>query len=161
MNPDVYRSVMRHFVSGVTIVTAKVDKELFGMTVTSFTSVSLKPLLVSVCLEAQSRTHEAVNRAGAYAVNLLGADQAALAREFATPGHSGFEDLAIFAKTTGSPLLKGTIGHVECTVFKEVAAGDHTIFVGQVMDGEHTGGGPLVYYQSNYTRLNGNGKEPE
>jgi flavin reductase (DIM6/NTAB) family NADH-FMN oxidoreductase RutF len=150
IDPDEFRAVMRNLVSGVTVVTTNIDGQRYGMTVTAFSSVSLDPTLIQVSLEKDSRTHEAVHRSGRLAISILEAGQDEVARQFAAPGSDGFEGSDIEVGETGLPLITGAIGHLECRVVKEFEGGDHTIFIGEVLEGRASAGTPLVHFRGSY-----------
>ena len=150
ISPEEYRAVMRNLVSGVTIVTTEVDGELYGMTATSFTSVSLDPMLVQVSLQQSSRTHEAVKRSGAMGVSILSARQERVARRFAMRGADGFAVSEVETGESGLPLISGAIGHLECRVVEEFEGGDHTIFLAEVTGGKAGIGSPLIHFQGDY-----------
>jgi len=152
-NADDYRRVMRNLASGVTVVSAVHDQDLFGMTATAFTSVSLEPMLVQVSLDTTSRTHDAVRSSGMYGVNILAEDQIELARSFAEAGIERFEDIDYRLGETGLPLLNGAIGTLECRVTQQIPSGDHTIFVGELLYGDSNDRPPLIYFQGGYRGL--------
>lgn len=154
IDPEAYRGVMRNFASGVTIVTTAVDGQRYGMTATSFSSVSLDPMLIQVCLDKESRTHDAVKQVGTFAVSILGAEQEQVARSFSTKGIDRFEDCSHADGSLGMPLIDGAIASLECRVSDEIDGGDHTIFVAEVLEGNHfEGAAPLVYFQGSYHQI--------
>jgi len=151
---DDFREVMSRLAAGVTIVTTVLDSDFYGMTATSFTSVSLDPPLVQVSLDQASRTHGAVNQTRVFGANILSANQKEIAQTFSQSGIDRFEDLEVIpGKETGVPFFPGAIGFLECRVTDEVPGGDHTIFVGEVLSTEIEIGSPLIYFRSNYHRL--------
>jgi flavin reductase (DIM6/NTAB) family NADH-FMN oxidoreductase RutF len=150
IDPDEFRAVMRNLVSGVTVVTTSMDGQRFGMTVTAFSSVSLEPTLIQVSLERDSRTHEAVRRSGTLAISILEASQDDVAHQFAAPGSDAFEGCDIELGEMGLPLIAGAIGQLECRVVEEFQGGDHTIFIGEVLEGRSSAGAPLVHFQGSY-----------
>jgi 3-hydroxy-9,10-secoandrosta-1,3,5(10)-triene-9,17-dione monooxygenase reductase component len=148
-----FRDVLGRYASGVTVVTTTVDGVPIGMTCQSFTSVSLDPPLVAFLPTRQSRAFAAIRRTGTFCVNLLAADQADVSDRMAGPSDEKFTGLAWRpAPGTGSPLLEGIVGYVDCTVEAVHEAGDHFIVVGRVValaaDGD---GRPLVYHRGVYT----------
>ncbi|MCA1840803.1 MAG: flavin reductase family protein [Actinomycetota bacterium] len=149
-----YRTVMRNLAAGVSIVTAVVDGVPYGMTATSFTSVSLDPMLVQVSLEKSSRTHQAVRDMTRFAVNILAADQAEVAQRFAESGNDSYDQVDFSMSPTGLPIIDGAIGTLECEVIDELDGGDHTIFVGKVTDGSYDEqSSPLLYFRGKYRTL--------
>ncbi len=143
-----FRTALGMFATGVTIVTARASNgQLVGLTASSFNSVSLEPPLVLWSL-SQAATSMAAFRTGShYAINILGADQQALAQRFATRGVDRFADVAFVAGACGAPLLAGAVATFECFNRSRYVEGDHVIFVGEV---EHcslrAGASPLLYH---------------
>jgi 3-hydroxy-9,10-secoandrosta-1,3,5(10)-triene-9,17-dione monooxygenase reductase component len=152
---DWFRDVLGRYASGVTVVTTMRGDAPIGMTCQSFTSVSLDPPLVAFLPTRHSRAFAAIRRSGTFAVNLLAVGQAELSEVMAGPSDDKFAGLAWQpAPGTGSPLLEGTVGHVDCTVEAIHEAGDHAIVVGRVVDldlGEDLK--PLMYHRGDYTTI--------
>jgi flavin reductase (DIM6/NTAB) family NADH-FMN oxidoreductase RutF len=159
IEPDVFRRVMGHFVTGVSVVTALDGDRPFGITVNALSSVSLQPPLVMVALDRRRFLTPIVRADGRYAVNILGEDQQALSDCFAgapvTPGREAFCGAAWHPGPAGLPLLDGAIATLECTVVQTFSAGDHDLFIGRV---DSLGSGepeamPLLYYRRRYLRI--------
>lgn len=151
-----FRRVLGHFPSGVAIVTTcQPDGRPAGLTVNAFCSVSLAPPLVLVCLERDADTHGYLTAAGVFAVNVLEQDHGeTLSRRFATWGvEEKFEGVAYHAEQTGAPVLDAALAWLDCRVTQRVAAGDHTIFIGEVLEANAHEGQPLVYYRGGYGRF--------
>lgn len=159
VSPSRFRHVLGHLASGVSVVTSlDRDGEPCGLTATSVCSVSLEPTLVLVSVDRASGTHAGLLATGVYGVNLLAADQASLAVRFAGDEADKFRDLEWQAGTTGAPLLDDVPGWLDCTVVREVVAGDHTVFIGQVEAArmrERDDVRPLVYHLGRYGTLAG------
>lgn len=159
IEPDVFRKVMGHFVTGVTVVTALDGDRPFGITVNALSSVSLEPPLVMVALDRRRFLTPIVRAAGRYGVNILSEDQQALSDCFAgapvTPGRDDFCGAAWHAGPMGQPLLDGAIASLECTVVKTFSAGDHDLFIGRVetLTSEPLQPMPLLYYRRQYLRI--------
>jgi flavin reductase (DIM6/NTAB) family NADH-FMN oxidoreductase RutF len=159
IQPGVFRKVMGHFVTGVSVVTALDGERPFGITVNALSSVSLQPPLVMVALDRRRFLTPVVRAGGRYAVNILGEDQQALSDCFAgapvTPGREDFCGAAWHPGPTGLPLLDGAIATLECTVVETFSAGDHDLFIGQVDTlGSHGRDAmPLLYYRRRYLRI--------
>ncbi|MBI2467578.1 MAG: flavin reductase family protein [Candidatus Rokubacteria bacterium] len=151
---DEFRSALRHFPAGVTIVTTR-DGEgrPCGLTASALTSVSLDPPLVLVCVDHAATAHPAVEAHGWFAVNVLGKSQEHLARRFAVSGSDKFAGVAFREGRAGLPILEDVVASLECRVVHRYAGGDHTIFVGQVEGVAVAGGPPLVYFQGGYYHL--------
>jgi flavin reductase len=132
-----FRHAAGHFPTGVTVLSTVVDGQPHGMTVSSFTTVSISPLLVLVSVRRDARVHRHILRSRVFAVTVLGADQEQLARWFANPhrpaGAQAFTGLDWHpAPHTGSPVLAGGISYFDCLVRDAYPAGDHTVLTGHV-----------------------------
>ncbi|MFE5401243.1 flavin reductase family protein [Streptomyces sp. NPDC056580] len=150
------REVCGRYPTGVAVVTCRgADGEgPVGVTVNSFTSVSLDPALVLFCMHRDSRALTAVEKAGAFAVNILAADQAALCRAFARRDTADFGGLPHGAGATGSPVLGDALAFLDCRLHTTFPGGDHTIVVGEVVDlGLLREEQPLTYFRSGHPRL--------
>jgi flavin reductase (DIM6/NTAB) family NADH-FMN oxidoreductase RutF len=163
------RAIMRHWASGVTVVTAfhPTDKVAVGMTVSTFNSVSLEPPLVSIFLKKTTLTAEAVVASQAFGVAILDAHQMDLSNRFAgydpqyTNHETNFDGLQLTYGATGTPLLSGTLGWVECKVWAVYDGSTHHIIIGQVVNTcatEAIESEPLVYYHRGYHRLTPTGE---
>lgn len=145
--PADFRKAMGSFAAGVTVVTACHDGRLVGTTVSAFSSVSMDPPLVMVCLKRDSRTLAALSQARTFCVNILAQEQGDLAYRFAESGADDrFALTAVEAGVCGAPLLAGSVAAVECQLHAAHDGGDHEILVGRVLrvvtDETKT---PLVY----------------
>lgn len=134
-----FRQVMGTFATGVTVVTAQHEDERRGITVNSFTSVSLDPPLVLVCLDNDSSTLEVIQDAGGYSVNILAKDQQHISDRFAgkwdlRDGHPLDGLPSKPGQFSKAPMFEGALGVLDCLLEQTVVAGDHTILLGQVMD---------------------------
>ncbi len=153
MNQLQFREALRNFASGVTVVTTADQDRPAGMTVSAFSAVSLDPPLIQICVDRQAFTHEVIARAGQFAVNILAEDQAHLSRLFASHEQHKFASVSYRRSDTGLPLLDGVLTALECRVVEAVAAGDHTIYIGEVLTTHIGAGAPLLYYQLAYHQL--------
>ncbi|MFI6949584.1 flavin reductase family protein [Streptomyces sp. NPDC050422] len=149
-----FRRVLGHFASGVTVVTAHDPDDPAGpagFACQSFASLSLDPPLVTFMVARTSTTWPRIARAGAFCVNILGADQGALCRGFAVSGADKFAGVAYSpAPTTGSPLLRDVPAWVDCRIQAVHTGGDHLIVVGRVEAlgaAEGDGPGPLLFHR--------------
>jgi flavin reductase (DIM6/NTAB) family NADH-FMN oxidoreductase RutF len=148
-----FKLAMSHFASGVTVVTTEHEGRPYGMTVAAFSSLSLHPPLVLICIEKSVKTHEAILAAGKFGVSILGAAQADLSNRFASRVEDKFAEVPVTLGPLGVPLLDGAVTALECRVTNQLPGGDHTIFIGEV-EGITVGeGAPLVYYRSGYREL--------
>jgi flavin reductase (DIM6/NTAB) family NADH-FMN oxidoreductase RutF len=149
-----FRRALGHFAAGVTVVTAKLDDgSLAGITVTAFSSLSLVPPLVLICIDKRARIHDRLKKKGAFAVNMLAHDQEVVSRRFSTKTEDPFRETAYREGATGSPLLEGSIATIECRIVDLLPGGDHTIVVGEVMATGITEGKPLAYFRGGYAEL--------
>lgn len=156
VDKETYRSVMRNFAIGVTIVTSAQDGVPHGMTATAIASVSLEPTLVLFCAEKTTRTHEMICQSKVFAINFLREGMNELSDRFA--GRIGsederFDDLEYHSGQTGAPILKDSIGWLECRMIECYDGGDHSIFLGEVVDGAAGEGDPLVFFRGNYASV--------
>jgi flavin reductase (DIM6/NTAB) family NADH-FMN oxidoreductase RutF len=149
-----FRRVLSHFATGVTVVTTVGDDgKPYGLTATAFTSVSLVPPLVLVCVDKGAESHPHFHASRVFAVNFLRVDDEPLARGFAVSGGDKFHDLVVGRGITGAPLLPEALGHLECRTVDILEGGDHTIFLGQVEGGDARDGEPLLYFRGAYRRI--------
>lgn len=156
VTPRSFRDVMGAFATGVTIVTTKWEEEYYGLTVNSFASVSLNPLLILVSIARTARSHEAILRAERYAVNILADSQRALSDRFARAAEKHrFRDLLLREGRTGSPLICGTLGYLDARLRDVHEGGDHTLFVGEVVElGKIEGKQkPLIFHHGKYATV--------
>ena len=147
---------MANFATGITVVTT-VDKHAkpYGLTVNSFTSVSLDPVLVLVCLDNKLSGLQAFRDSKHFGVSVLSEDQEDLSRLFAIKDAERPASIYFDGKL-GMPLLRNSLAIMECETMATHLAGDHTIFVGQVQHAEvMEAGKPLIYFRGRYQRLHG------
>jgi flavin reductase (DIM6/NTAB) family NADH-FMN oxidoreductase RutF len=148
-----FRQVMGHFASGVTVITTEQGGRLYGMTVSSFCSLSLQPPLVLICITTALATHTALAEAGMFAVNILSQSQEHLSRLFSSRIDDKFEQVGWHRGPRGLPLLDGSLASFECQITDRLSGGDHTIFVGEVLSADVREGQPLLYYRGGYHGL--------
>ncbi len=159
INSDQFREVVGRFTTGVAIVTTRLGNEVRGMTVNSFTSLSLEPPLVLFCADLNSDTNGLVEKSGIFAVNILGQGQEALSKRFAedtSPKGNRFDSVPWYVEATGAPILEGCLAYLDCVVASRYEAGDHVIWIGAVERGDIRNSGlPLVFFGSSYRGLKG------
>ena len=148
--PGVLRDVMSHFATGITVLTAAGD-HCHGMTANAFSSVSLDPPMVLCCIARTAQMHEAILRTRHFGVSVLSADQEHLARYFASRnrprGLAQFENVDWFpGSRSGSPLLSGSLAWLDCELAEVYHGGDHSIFVGTVLDAGRRSGDALLFF---------------
>ena len=149
-----YRRVLGHFATGVTVVTAMYQRTPVGLSVNSFTSVSLEPALVAFCAARSSATWPRIREVGWFCVNILAEDQEEVSRVFATRGADKFRGIGWHPGVSGAPVLTGVLAWIDCTIEAEYEAGDHVLVVGRVRELDvATEGRPLVFYRGGYGRF--------
>jgi flavin reductase (DIM6/NTAB) family NADH-FMN oxidoreductase RutF len=151
------RHAMRAWTTGVAVITAAHDGQQYGMTVNSFTSVSLEPPLVSVTLKQLTHTHELVVKSGEFSITILSSDQRELSDRFAgklADIKDRFEGVPTDTLIMDAPLLKGGIAYFNCRVLKSIPIGENTLFLAEVIAASGEGKGePLVYHNRVYWKL--------
>src|SRR5689334_2561408 len=157
LDPEHLRTAMRAWSAGVTVVAATHEGHRHGMTVNSFTSISLDPAMITVTLQGTTRTHELVSRAKAFGITILSADQAHVSDLFAgklPPVEDRFAGLEIETLVTGSPLIVGGLAWMDCRVLQTFKAGINTLFIAEVLAARGDGEGrPLIYHNRKYWEL--------
>ncbi len=148
------RRVMGHFPTGVTVVTtiSKAGK-LYGLTANSFTSVSLVPPLVLVCVDKRADCYPCFEQSKCYTVNFLADDQEDISRRFATTGVDKFEGVGYRIGANQAPILTGALAYLECKVVAAYEGGDHTIYLGEIEQAETREAKPLLFYRGGYRSL--------
>ncbi|WP_173153337.1 flavin reductase family protein [Phytohabitans suffuscus] len=126
--------MLGRFVTGVTVVTARVAGSFLGLTANSFTSVSLEPPQVLFCVHSSSRARDGLQRAAGFAVNILGADQEQISRQFAATDSDRFTGVDVRPGRTGAPILTDAVAFLECRRVAEMTGGDHLIVLGEVLE---------------------------
>ncbi|HKA56155.1 MAG TPA: flavin reductase family protein [Candidatus Binatia bacterium] len=148
------RNVMGHFVTGVTVITTRdTAGKPFGLTANAFSSLSLDPPLVLICVDKTVDCYACFEGSRVFAVNFLSEEQEHLSRRFATKGIEKFEGLAYKTGECGAPLLEGAMGHIECKLINGYDGGDHTIYVGEIQSAAASGERPLLFFKGKYYRL--------
>jgi flavin reductase (DIM6/NTAB) family NADH-FMN oxidoreductase RutF len=157
-----FRNTVGSFATGVTVITTRgrdeVDADVYGMTANAFSSVSLDPPLILVCVISGTTGAETIERNGVFAVNVLGAHQEPISRFFASKdrpgGQAAFAELPHFSAVTGSPILERAAGYLDCRLTDKHEAGDHLIFIGEVVAiGVDPDVRPLVFHGGQYRAL--------
>lgn len=158
LTPELFRRVMGNFATGVTVVTVEREPgKVHGMTANSFTSVSLDPLLVLVCVDRNAQLLSFLKMQKRFGVNILRSDQQSLSEHFAKPHPPPEEERQLNVQfewtDSGVPLLVGVLGQLACNVAAQYMAGDHTIFIGEVESMREGQGDPLLYHRRHYRQL--------
>lgn len=143
-----FRSIMGNYPTGVTVVTAKTPEgEPVGLTVNSFTSVSMKPKLISWAIDKNVSTHDVFVKQQHFAVHTLAHDQGDVCMLFATKGTDRFSQVQWSPSANDVPVIDGYSGLLECKVYETVEAGDHTIIIGEVVEAVDNETAPLLYHK--------------
>lgn len=148
-----FKLAMSHFTSGVTVVTTEHNGTPYGLTVASFASLSLHPPLVLVCIEKNTKSHDAIIGAQKFGVSILGEAQADLSNRFASRSDDKFNGIPVERGELDLPLLGGALCQLECRLHEQLPGGDHSIFVGEVVNARTADGTPLVYWRSSYRQI--------
>jgi|YelNatPaOPRAMG01_1025707.scaffolds.fasta_scaffold03101_8 flavin reductase (DIM6/NTAB) family NADH-FMN oxidoreductase RutF len=148
------RRVMGHFATGVTIITTRASNgELHGLTANAFSSVSLTPPLVLVCVDKKSESYPCFDESKVFTVNILGDDQEMLSRKFAVSGGDKFQGVAYRLGANGAPILEGALAYLECSIVEAYPGGDHTVYLGEVQEAETREGKPLLFFRGGYRSI--------
>lgn len=150
-----FRSAVGTFATGVTVVTTRGEEHAYGMTANAFSSVSLDPPLVLVCVISPSEGSSHIETNGCFAVNILHAEQEPISRYFASRdrprGRDAFSEVPHRTAATGCPVIEGAVGFLDCRLHAAHAAGDHQIFIGEVLElGFDPEAEPLVFHSGRY-----------
>lgn len=152
-----FKRAAAHFASGVTVVTTATGGEVYGITCSSFASLSLDPLLVTVSVNARSPLLSQVHESGCFAISILGRDQQDVSQYFATRdrggSRGGFDGIATSPLSTGAPIVDGCLSYFDCRLHDVLPGGDHRILVGNVVAAGAGGGEPLLYFAGGYRAL--------
>jgi len=152
-----FRRAMGRFATGVTVITTRLGDDLHGMTANAVTSLSLEPMLVLVCVDKTADTHDILSKAGVFAVNILNKRQAEISDRFANKefdGAHGLDDLPHTFAASGAPIIDGSLAYLDCRTVTEHHGGDHTIFIGEVVEAKELADAmPLLFYRGKYGEL--------
>jgi flavin reductase (DIM6/NTAB) family NADH-FMN oxidoreductase RutF len=154
-----FRRAMRHYPTGVTVVTSLHQGEPRGMTVSAFASVSADPPMVLVCVNRDARSYLFIASSRIFCVNVLASDQRQLAERFAGGVRDRqFDGIAHTTGATGAPVLDGTVAFFDCAVDGEHKVGSHSIFIGRVLACEARADQPLGYLDGTYSDFTHRGR---
>jgi flavin reductase (DIM6/NTAB) family NADH-FMN oxidoreductase RutF len=149
-----FRRACGRFATGVTIATVLDSTGIpHGLTVSSFTSVSLEPPLILICLGHEVSVIDHFRKTTYFGINILNETQQALSERFAQKGHDRFDGLKWNRGVTGVPLLPSCLAQIECAVYRRIEMGDHDIFVGEMVHERVHEGNPLIHFASAYRKL--------
>jgi len=151
-----FKRALGQLASGVTVVTTlDAEGRPLGLTVTAFCSISLEPPLVLVSIDNRSETHDGFRASGIFGVSLLAEGQEDVSRRFSRGGASKFEGLPLLTGRHGVLLIPGALAQIECRVAVTYPGGDHTLYLGEVLNASVSPGRPLVYQAGHYRHLQG------
>lgn len=156
INADDFKQALQHWASGVTVVTCdSATHGRLGMTATSFTSVSMNPPQILVCVNDAALTATGITESGCFAVNILSTGQEKLSNLFAggASHEDRFANIAWHSGTHGSPLLDDSVAALECQLVNKMRSGTHWIMIGEVSRATCREGDPLLYFKTNYRHL--------
>jgi flavin reductase (DIM6/NTAB) family NADH-FMN oxidoreductase RutF len=154
LDTKTFRDACSLFASGVTVATVRaIDGSLHGLTVSSFTPVSIEPPLILICIDHGCTFLQYFRACAYFAVNVLAESQRDLSVTFACKDEGRFEGVEWSESPNGVPLLQGSIATFECQLAAVIEAGDHAIFLGEVVSAECPGGNPLLYFNREYRAL--------
>lgn len=154
IDPRDLRNVMGHFPTGVTIITTKdATGKPFGLTANAFSSLSLDPPLVLICVDKKVDCYACFEESKVFVVNFLSEDQEHLSKRFATKGIEKFEGVTCQTGDCGAPRLDGAIGYIECKLISGHDGGDHTVYIGEVQSASASGERPLLFFKGKYYQL--------
>lgn len=154
LTPSTFREAVGHFATGITVMTTQHPEEgRYGVTATSFSSLSLEPPLVQWSLRNAAYSLPIFIRSRYFAVNILASDQEDVSRRFATAGVDRFADLELEGGLAGLPLIEGAAAWIECALETTLPGGDHTILVGQVLRARTFGRPPLLHWRGRYLAM--------
>ena len=156
MNPTDFRKICGQFATGVTVLTTTSNGEVHGITVNSFTSVSLDPPLILFCIDKKARFNTPLTAEKSLAINILSEEQQEISNRFANPSmtseerFSGLQLLSDYA----NPVFDDNVGVLTAQLQKTHDGGDHWIYIAKVIEGQSFAGNPLLYYSGSYSRVN-------
>lgn len=151
IEPQVFRRVLGHFLTGVAVVSGMDGKDPVGLAVGSFFSISLDPPLVGFCAADSSATWPVIKRSGRFCVNVLAADQESVCRQFARTGTDKFDGVGWASSAGGCPRIDDVIVWIDCEIEAVHVAGDHEICIGRVQAlGEGRRSAPLAFFRGGH-----------
>ena len=156
ITPQKYRTLLGRFATGVTLVTSIFEEKIYGLTVNSFTSVSIDPPLILICIDRTHETAELLKKSGAFAISILKENQEEISRRFssAISLKDRFNGLDFREGITRSPILRDCAAYLECRLKRHYVEGDHIIFIAEIEAGNiDKEARPLLFYTGKYTYI--------
>jgi flavin reductase (DIM6/NTAB) family NADH-FMN oxidoreductase RutF len=156
VSADDFKKALQLWASGVTVVTTNSEKfGTQGMTVTAFSSVSVSPPQILVCINESADTGEGIEESQCFAVNILSSEQQQISNHFSggCSQQERFENTRWSTASTGAPILDESLVSLDCSVVEKVHAGTHWIIIGEIKASICRSGEPLLYYRGGYRQL--------
>jgi flavin reductase (DIM6/NTAB) family NADH-FMN oxidoreductase RutF len=145
------RRIMGHFATGVTVITTiSSEGAPYGLTANAFMSVSLEPPLLLISVDRKAESYPFFEQSKVFTINILRDDQEGLSRRFAVSGGNKFEGVAYHRGANNVPILEDTLAHIECRLNVAYDGGDHTLYLGEILEAETREGKPLLFYRGGY-----------
>ncbi|KRG11015.1 flavin reductase family protein [Staphylococcus sp. NAM3COL9] len=151
MDDRQFRNAMGKFATGVNVIVAEVEGEVYGMTANAFMSVSLDPKLIVISIGNNAKMLERIRKSGTFSVNVLSCEQQEESMRFA--GQKEFEEKFEFDRLADAPVIRNALCQLSCDVHNEHTEGDHVLFIGKVNDLVLEDGDPLIFNCGKYRRL--------
>ena len=154
MDHNLFRRACAQFATGIAVASVlDLGGSPHGMTINSFTSVSLNPPLVLISVDLTSNLLPLFEQSGHYGLSFLGQEQQEISSRFALRGQNRFDGTKWMVGTIGLPLIPGALAHLECRITQTIQAGDHSLLIAEVISADIQSGKPLLYFESGYRRL--------
>ncbi|MEI3606333.1 flavin reductase family protein [Pseudogracilibacillus sp. SE30717A] len=148
MDDITFRNAMGKFTTGVTVITTQIKDDIHGMTANAFMSVSLNPKLITVSIDNRANMLNRMKDSSKFAVNILSDQQQNISKHFA--GQIKEEKQIDFSFLRETPIIKDSLASIVCTKKTSYTVGDHTLFIGEVIDITSSDGAPLTFYRGKY-----------
>ncbi|PWA12538.1 flavin reductase [Pueribacillus theae] len=148
-----FRNAMGRFSTGVTVITVKGEEDVHAMTANAFSSVSLEPPIILICIDHRAKCLDLITKTGYFGVNFLKAEQINISKLFANQKVNEKPEFSFEITEEGVPLLDDALANLKCKVVKELEMGDHTVFFGEVLGLKNNEGSPLCFFQGKYRQL--------
>ncbi|HWL26131.1 MAG TPA: flavin reductase family protein [Ureibacillus sp.] len=154
IEPQDFRNIIGHFMSGVSVITTTLDDKQYGLTASAVTSLSLEPPMLIVCINQNAGTSHAISQTKQFVVNILREEQGSIAKQFAIPSDDKFKGIEVEKSTTGLPVLADCHVSIECELVEEHIGGTHKIFIGRPTEAIiHEQSEPLAYYRGQFGKF--------
>ena len=154
IEPQEFRNIIGHFMSGVSVITTTLDEKQYGLTASAVTSLSLEPPMLIVCINQSAGTSHAVSQTKQFVVNILHEEQGSIAKQFATPSDDKFKGIEIEKTATGLPVLADCHVSIACELVEEHIGGTHKIFIGRPTEViVHDQTKPLAYHKGKFGKF--------